>query len=122
MTAGANRAAKADIPELSFDNEIEAPRLCAFTVGVRKQVGEDLEGLEAHGDGISFISPEPIEGERVLDLIICRTILVQAQVVGCALMPGGEGGYWVRARFHNSSPALNHLITEELNRLIEAVR
>ena len=122
MTAGANRAAAAATPDLEFDQEIEAPRLCAFTVGVRSQVGEDLEGLEAHGDGISFISPEPIEGGRVLELIICRTILVQAQVVGCAIMPGGEGGYWVRARFHNASPELNHLITAELQRMIEAVR
>ena len=122
MTAGANRTASAGTPELTFDSEIEAPRLCAFTVGVRTQVGEDLEGLEAHGDGVSFLAPEPIEGGRIIDLVICRTILVQAQVVGCALMPGGDGGYWVRARFHQNSPELNRLIGEELHRMIEAVR
>jgi hypothetical protein len=122
MTTGANRTAVADTPELTFDSEIETPRLCAFTVGVRRQVGEDLEGLEAHGDGISFLSPEPIAGGRIIELVICRTILVQAKVVGCALMPGGEGGYWVRALFHQTTPELNRLISEELQRMIEAVR
>ena len=119
MTAGANRNATRPIEPITFDDVIEAPRPYAFTVGVRTRMGEDLEGLEAHGDGISFRSPRPIDGGQIVELVICHAILVEARVVGCALMPGEEGGYWVRARFHQTSPALNRLICEELNRLME---
>ena len=119
MTAGAKRATIPDTDRLTFDQEVEAPRPYAFTVGVRARLGENLEGLEAHGDGISFRSPEPLEGGLKLELVICHAILVEATVVGCALMPGEVNGYWVRARFNQNSPALNALICEELTRLIE---
>jgi hypothetical protein len=118
MTAGAKRTAKPSAEGIKFDTEVEAPRPYAFFVEVRTRLGENLEGLEAHGDGISFRSPEPILGGRLIELVICGAILVQAMVVGCAPMPGEADGYWVRARFHNTPSALKRLICEELNRLI----
>jgi hypothetical protein len=39
-------------------------------------------------------------------------------VVGCTLMPGEENSYWVRARFQDTTPAMNELICGEVNRLI----
>jgi hypothetical protein len=119
MSAGANRTATPSIADLTFEDAVEEPRPYAFSVGVRTRLGEDLEGLEAHGDGVSFRSPRPIEGGQRVELIICRAILVEAEVVGCAPLGGDDGGFWVRARFHNTSPALNHLICEELNRLMD---
>jgi hypothetical protein len=119
MTAGANRAAAPRANHLIFDEQIEAPRPIAFSVSVRTSLGDNLEGLEAHGDGVSFRSPELIEGGRVIEMVICHAIVVEAEVVGCAPLSGDDGGYWVRARFHNTSPALGALICEELNRLIQ---
>lgn len=117
MTAGANRPAADKANRMDFDTPIEEPRPYAFSVGVRTHIGDDLEGLEAYGDGISFRSPEPLEGGRLIELVICHAILVEAKVVGCTLMPGETGSYWVRARFHQTSPALNQLLCEELTRI-----
>lgn len=119
MTPEAKRISKPGREPMNFENVIEEPRPFAFTVGVRTKLGEDLEGLEAHGDGISFRSPRPLDGGQLIELIICHAILVEARVVGCALMPGESSSYWVRARFHQTSPALNHMICDELNRLME---
>ena len=90
-----------------------------FVVTVGSRSGEELEGLEAHPDGVSFRSPRPILGGEVIQLILHQTILVDAQVVGCAPLSTREGGYWVRARFHETSQELNGLIYKELFRLIE---
>lgn len=117
MTAGANRPAATDIDLMNFDEPLEVPRPYAFSVAIRTKVGDDLEGLEASGDGISFRSPEPLQGGQVIELVICHALLVEAKVVGCTLMPGETDSYWVRARFHETSPALNELICKELNRI-----
>lgn len=90
-----------------------------FTVTVGDRMGEELEGLEAHLDGVSFRSPRPILGGEVIHLILHHTILVDAEVVGCARLTTQEGGYWVRARFVETSRELNSLICAELNRLID---
>jgi hypothetical protein len=119
MSAGAKRSASPAREPITFEDAIETPRPYAFSVGVRTKLGDDLEGLEAHGDGISFRSPKPIDGGQIIELVICRAILVEARIVGCALMPGESGGYWVRARFHQTSPTLSRLISEELNRLMQ---
>ena len=90
-----------------------------FVVAVGSRTGEDLEGLEAHHDGVSFRSPRPILGGEMIQLILHQTILIDAQVVGCAPLSTREGGYWVRARFHETTKELNTLIYKELHRLIE---
>jgi hypothetical protein len=118
MTAGAKRATKPPSGELSFDQAFEARRPTPFTVQVRTALGDEMEGLEAHGDGISFRSPRPFHGNEAIELVICRAVLVDACVVGCTLMPGEENSYWVRARFQDTTPAMNELICGEVNRLI----
>lgn len=114
MTAGASRNPAPTSHTLS-DEAHDAYRPYPFAVSVRTKLGDDLEGLEAHGDGISFRSPRPLEGGQVVELVICRAILVEAEVVGCVPMPDRAEGHWVRARFRGTSPALNQLISEELN-------
>ena len=90
-----------------------------FVVAVGNRAGEELEGLEAHHDGVSFRSPRPILGGEIIQMILHQTILIDAQVVGCAPLSTREGGYWVRARFHDTTRELNTLIFKELHRLIE---
>lgn len=118
MTAGANRSTAAPVRERRPEITLETERPYAFTVSVRTRLGDDLEGLEAHGDGISFRSPRPLEGGQLIELTICRAILVEAEVVGCATLADRDQGYWVRARFHHTSPAFAELICTELKRLM----
>lgn len=89
-----------------------------YSVGIRAMEGYDLEGLEAYPDGISFRSERPIGAGKIIELVLCETILVEAEVVGFAPLPAQVGGYLIRARFRKASPELNALIYEELLRIL----
>ncbi len=55
---------------------------------MRMKFGEDMEGLELFPDGMSFRSPFPIEGGRVLEMILCRgSIVVDVMVTHCEHLP-----------------------------------
>lgn len=88
-------------------------------ITLRTKLGEELEGLEAYRDGITFRARRLMPGGKIVELVIAETILMEAEVVGCASLPGNIGGYLIRARFHNTSQAMSELICAELSRLLE---
>ncbi len=113
----------ADIEQMIGPIADEAPdavqsRHHGTPVAVRSRVGAALTGVEAYGDGITFRSDAAIAGGRQIDLVICETILVEAEVVGCVPMPLPEGGHLVRARFVHTTPAMNDVICKEVTRLL----
>ena len=88
-------------------------------IALRTKLGEELEGLEAYRDGITFRARRPMPGGKIVDLVIAETILMEAEVVGCASMPEKIGGFMIRARFYNTSQSVSELICAELSRLLE---
>lgn len=89
-----------------------------YTVGVRMKFGEELEGLDAHEDGVTFRSPAPMQPGKMIELILCNgSLLVDAMVIQCTPLRDAEGGYAVRTRYHQTSQALSTLILEEITRL-----
>lgn len=118
MKAGTSAVSARHVDAATADSAITPARKVSYTVGVRMQLGDDLEGLEAYRDGISFRSPSPIAAGQRMELVLCNAISMEAEVVGCVPLSDSEGGHLVRARFHNTSAALNALIHEELTRLI----
>ena len=88
-------------------------------IALRTKTGEELEGLEAYRDGITFRARRPMPGGKIVDLVIAETILMEAEVVGCASLPEKIGRYLIRARFYNTPEAMSELICAELSRLLE---
>ena len=89
-----------------------------YTVGVRMKFGEELEGIDAHDDGVTFRSPTYIQPGKMIELMLCNgSLLVDAVVIQCSQLRDDEGGYAVRARYHQTSQALSSLIFEEITRL-----
>ena len=87
-------------------------------VGMRMKFGEDMEGLQLFQDGISFRSPFPIAGGRVLEMLLCRgSVVVDVMVMHCEHLPSAQGGYAVRTRYHSGSPGLVQLVQDEFKRL-----
>jgi hypothetical protein len=80
--------------------------------------GEELEGLDAHEDGVTFRSPTAMQPGKMIELILCNgSLLVDAMVIQCTPLRDAEGGYAVRTRYHQTSQALSSLIHEEITRL-----
>lgn len=89
-----------------------------FDVGVHLKLGERMDGLQVFHDGVSFRSPQPLPGGRLIELVLCNgSVLVDALIVGC--LPLADGSYAVRARYHKTSRALNAMIEEELTAHLE---
>ncbi|MEE8434039.1 MAG: hypothetical protein V3S64_04550, partial [bacterium] len=90
---------------------------------IRSMEDYQIEGLEAYPDGISFRSSRAIAGGRKLEMMLCNTILVDAEVVGVIIFPKSiGGGYLIRARFCNLSLEFQALIHEEISRLFKTAR
>lgn len=116
MIAANKHHATGSVRTLRFDEPSEEPQPYGFSVALRGRPHVPLEGIEAHKDGISFCSPEPMAGGKPIELVICQSILVDATVVGCTVMPGGPSGYWVRARYYNVSHPMQELLEDEVKR------
>lgn len=90
---------------------------------IRSMEDNRIEGLEAHPDGISFRSSRPLAGGSKIEMMLCNTILVDAEVVGVLIVPTSEGGgYLIRARFCNLSPEFQELIHTEISRIFKTGR
>jgi len=106
-----------------IEQEVEEPGYIPWesenTVVVRTRDGDSLDGVAVYGDGISFRTTQPMMGGKVVELVVCSTFLFEAEVVGCAPLPRSLGGYLIRARFHEISPAMIDVIRNEINRLLD---
>ena len=90
---------------------------------IRSMEDNKIEGLEAYPDGISFRSSRGLAGGSMIEMVLCNTILVDAEVVGVIVFPkSAGGGYFIRARFCNISPQFQALIHEEVSRLFKSDR
>ena len=90
---------------------------------IRSMEDYQIEGLEAYPDGISFRSSRPLAGGRKIEMMLCNTILVDAEVVGVLIVPtSAGGGYIVRARFCNLSPEFQDLIHNEISSIFKTGR
>ena len=90
---------------------------------IRSMEDIQIEGLEAYPDGISFRSSRPLVGGSKIEMILCNTILLDAEVVGVLILPkSAGGGYIIRARFCKLSPEFQELIHQEIARIFEMGR
>ena len=90
---------------------------------IRSMEDNQIEGLEAYPDGISFRSSRGLAGGSKIEMVLCNTILVDAEIVGVIILPiSTVGGYLIRARFCNLSPQLQALIYKEISRIFKTGR
>ena len=90
---------------------------------IRSMEDNQIEGLEAYPDGISFRSSRGLAGGSKIEMVLCNTILVAAEIVGVIILPiSTGGGYLIRARFCNLSPQLQALIYKEISRIFKTGR
>ena len=90
---------------------------------IRSMEDNQIEGLEAYPDGISFRSSRGLAGGSKIEMVLCNTILVDAEIVGVIILPKSTGGgYLIRARFCNLSPRLQALIYKEISRIFKTGR
>lgn len=90
---------------------------------IRSMEDYQIEGLEAYPDGISFRSSRAIAGGSKIEMMLCNTILVDAEVVGVLIVPtSAGGGYLIRARFCDLSPQFQALIHSEISRIFKTGR
>ena len=119
MKPNTHTASIEDLIEQEFEEPNHTPWEAEDRVVVRTREGESLDGVAVHGDGISFRTTRPMTGGKVVELVVCSTFLFEAEVVGCAPLPISVGGYLIRARFHEISPAMTDVIRNEINRLMD---
>lgn len=102
-----------------IDARLREPEAVTSNIVIRSMEGCEIEGLEACPDGICFRSNRGIAGGRKIEMVLCKTILVDAEVVGVILLPkSAGGGYLIRARFRNISAELQELIHIEMSRIL----
>ena len=98
----------------SIDQKINRYRM---PMVVRLKYGEELAGMEAHRDGVTFLSPNPIPVGRIVELILCGgSILVDAEIKSCEASADGVGEFVISAEFEHTSSEMRQLIADEITR------
>jgi len=91
------------------------PKPYPMVVGIRPLNAEEMTGLEMYEDGISFRSPHPMDGGKMVEVVLCHGKLVmEAEISHCKPLHDDQGGFVVRARFLNPSQEISNLLCEEL--------
>ena len=123
MKSGTGLTARTPGERNLIDANVREAEAANKDIVIRSMEDSNIEGLEAYPDGISFRSSRSLAGGSRIEIVLCNTILVDAEVVGVIILPKSTGGgYIIRARFCNLSPQFLALIHTEISHIFKTGR